>query len=193
MKNLYNKIFTKLILLIIFRFFESLEKIDFVLIKKSSSFPYIKKGSDLDVLTTNLVLFENEINKFLPKYKLINLKTIHKSLDHYQFDIFLGKIFFIKLDIISSKFNMNGLKNCELFLEQTLSNKKIFTFRFFLKNFKVFIPSSFDEVIIRYLEFQKYPNKTHHKDYINSQKSYIFDEINKEYSQFLNKPIRRYS
>ena len=97
MRNLFNKIITKLILLIIFRFLQSIQKINFVLIKKSSSFPYIKKGSDLDILTKDIELFENEITKYFSKYKKINLKIIYKSQSQCQFDIFLGKNFFYKI------------------------------------------------------------------------------------------------
>ena len=193
MQNIFSKILTKLILFLVFRFFESIKNIRFVLIRKSSFFPYIKQGSDLDILTSNLELFENEISKFINKYKKVNLKIIHKSSNHYQFDIFLGKIFFFKIDLISPKYCLNDLNNSEIFLEQILNRKKIFTFRYLLKSYKIFIPSNLDEIILRYLEFQNYPHKVHHKDYINSQSESIFEEINIEYSEFLKQPIKRIS
>ncbi len=188
MRNLFKNIFT---LVVIFRFFESINRLNFVLIRKSSTFPNIKQGSDLDILTTNIQLIENEINKFLTKYKKINLKTIYKSSNHCHFDLFFGKVFIIKLDIFTPGFNLNEIENSEKFLEQILSKKEIYNFRFLLNDYKVFIPSDLDEVILRYLEFHKNPYKIHHKEYVNSQKNLIFTEINKRYSQFLKKPIKK--
>ena len=73
MLNIFKNFISGLLLSRIYNFLSSDINTNYVLIKKSSNFPKIKYGSDLDILTTNLESFIKEVKEYLETIRWINL------------------------------------------------------------------------------------------------------------------------
>tara|TARA_B100000902_G_C27301893_1_gene913305 strand:- start:2191 stop:2769 length:579 start_codon:yes stop_codon:yes gene_type:complete len=191
MRNIFKKIITYRILSILYSFLNTNNNLDYVLIKKNINFPFIDKGSDLDILTHDLKQFEYDFKKFIGKKLKKYIYYEFKSSDKLHIDFFLGKYFFLKLDLIDLNHNLKNINDSKKFLKNALEGKKVFAYRFLLKKYTIFTPNLSDEVILRNNEYENYPHKIHHKEFINLQKDDYLKEINKKYSSFLINPIKK--
>lgn len=193
MLSLFKKIITSLLLRRIYEFLSSNENLNYVLLKKSSSFPQIKFGSDLDILTNDSKIFIKEFTKFAKKMMGLKLSNIIKSKSHTHIDIYYKKFHILKLDLIDTSHNLDYIKDTKNFLNNIITNQEVYTYKFLLKKYKISVPIIFDDLIIRMNELNTYPHKDQHKEFINSQNDAILLHINETYSKFLRKPIQKYN
>ena len=192
MLSIFKNVITVFLLRRIYEFLSSNENLNYVLLKKSSSFPKIKFGSDLDILTKDSKIFVKEVTKFAKKIIWVKLNHVIKSKSHTHIDIYYKKFHILKLDLIDTTHGLEHINDADNFLNNIITNQEVYTYRFFLKKYNISTPNIFDEVVVRVNELETYPHKAQHKEFINLQNDDILLYINKTYSQFLRNPIQKY-
>ena len=192
MLSIFKNVITVFLLRRIYEFLSSNENLNYVLLKKSSSFPKIKFGSDLDILTKDSKIFVKEVTKFAKKIIWVKLNHVIKSKSHTHIDIYYKKLHILKLDLIDTTHGLEHINDADNFLNNIITNQEVYTYRFFLKKYNISTPNIFDEVVVRVNELETYPHKAQHKEFINLQNDDILLYINKTYSQFLRNPIQKY-
>ena len=192
MLNIFKKFISGLLLSRIYNFLSSDINTNYVLIKKSSNFPKIKYGSDLDILTTNLESFIKEVKEYLETIRWINLKIINKSHSHIHINFYFIKFFIVKLDLIDTNYNFIHIKEPNIFLKNIFTNPENYLFRYFFKKYNILIPNIYDEIVIRMNELETHPHKHHHEEFINLQENETLLHINNSYARYLKQPIRKY-
>jgi hypothetical protein len=192
MLSIFKNVITLLLLRRIYEFLSSNENLNYVLLKKSSSFPKIKFGSDLDILTKDSKIFIKEVTKFAKKIIWVNLNHVIKSKSHTHIDIYYKKLHILKLDLIDTTHGLDHINDADNFLNNIITNQEVYTYRFFLKKYNISTPNIFDEVVIRVNELETYPHKAQHKEFINLQNDDTLLYINDTYSKFLRNPIQKY-
>ena len=192
MLNIFKNFISNLLLSRIYTFLSSDINSKYVLMKKSSKFPNIKYGSDLDILTLNLDSFIQELKEDLETIRWVNLKLINKSGSHIHINFYFMKFLIVKLDLIDTNFNLMHINEPNIFLKNIFTNSENYLFRYFFKKYNILIPNIYDEIVIRINELETYPHKHHHEEYINLQENETLLHINNSYARFLKQPIRKY-
>ncbi len=192
MLNIFKNFISNLLLSRIYTFLSSDINSKYVLMKKSSKFPNIKYGSDLDILTLNLDSFIQELKEDLETIRWVNLKLINKSGSHIHINFYFMKFLILKLDLIDTNFNLMHINEPNIFLKNIFTNSENYLFRYFFKKYNILIPNIYDEIVIRINELETYPHKHHHEEYINLQENETLLHINNSYARFLKQPIRKY-
>ena len=186
---MFKKIIQIYLLKEIYNFFVENQNISYVLIKKNSNFPNLKTGSDLDLLVDDLSLFVKTVEDYFSKKILININKLEKSETNINLDFYYRKNFLYKLDLVSNLNNFKHLNHPSKFLDHIFQNYILFSYKFFNRNYYIKIPSESNDIIIRYLEFKKYPEKLHHYYFLKSKDSILISEINRDYKEYLNENI----
>lgn len=182
-KGLYKSATQKKHLNHIYTFFKEIKNLDYIMIKKSISFPNITQGSDFDLY----------VNK---KSKFISLAIIYfEKLDNYRIDeieidkqkthldLYFKNKFIYKFDLIDSAHEVT-MFNKSFFLD-ALENKEKYKFEYMGKKMVINIPNPNYENLIRFVELRKFPEKAHHDEYLNN--------LNIEESVILKKMITKYT
>tara|TARA_B100001057_G_C22823446_1_gene940386 strand:+ start:249 stop:815 length:567 start_codon:yes stop_codon:yes gene_type:complete len=173
----------------IFNLFVENQDQRYVLVKKNSNFPNLKTGSDLDLLVDDLSLFVRTVEDYFSKKILININKLEKSETNINLDFYYRKNLLYKLDLVSNLNNFKQLNNPSKFLDHMFENYTLFKYKFFYRKYAIKVPSESNDIIIRYLEFKKYPQKLHHYNFLKSKDSNLITQINRDYKEYLNESI----
>jgi hypothetical protein len=149
---------------------------NYVVIRRSSEFPKIKQGSDIDILTTELnknykIIQNLNLNIFTKKPIIINDNV--KQIDLYLDGNFFVKLNFTNLVIDNNKFSLhqNLTKNIIKNREETENN-----------NIKFYIPNKIDDIAIRYCEY-KNKDKLKHLGFVKKS-NILFNKLNEDIKKY---------
>jgi len=157
----------KLNTFIILNFLNQLDQNSYCLIKKSIDFPNLKIESDLDIVVKDETIFEENLHSYFDSFENINILKIKENDINSQFDLYIDNKFYLKFDIYFEKFESKNTKLKKNFFDQIFDNPEKLKINL-NNNFIVIVTPAIEfELLIRLLEYLKYPTKTHHKYFIN--------------------------
>ena len=175
----------------IYNFLNKNSDFTYVLIKKDLKFPYVDLQSDFDIITKNIELFEKNLNNYFSQITNYTLRSNKKGLEKIHLDILYKKKFLYKFDLISSIAENSVTQNNTNLVSLIVNEKCLFSFNFLFKRYSVSIPLLELETIIRLIELDNFPEKKHHKDFIDNQSKLTIRNINNRYSDFLKNNISK--
>ena len=168
LKRKYIKIKKKLLLFlskkkhltIIYSFFNTIISEEYILIKKSVKFPHIPQGSDFDLYVSDEDEFSKLVVNYFKKFDNYEIIFTESTIGSIQLDLLFKEKFVYKFDLFDST-HLPNLFN-KSFLEDSLSKKIIHYFQYKNKEMRINIPSIPYENLIRFVEYEMYPEKIHH-------------------------------
>lgn len=150
----------------IFSFFNTLIDEQYCLVKKASNFPNLNYGDDIDLVVENIDSFKNKFIEFFSKYDDYFIDTTSDKNNKLQFDLKKNNNLIIKFDLHFKKYDSPKFRIKKNFYADLFSNLKNYSFFINNKKFLILVPVSSFELLIRLLEYAKYPHKKHHKKFI---------------------------
>ena len=155
-------------------FFYNLRDLKYVIIKLKPYFPNYYEKSDIDILCENNKKFAQRILYIGNKFISNNFKIeVEDTEEHTHIDFYYNDILDFRFDINKKIPEFDNIKISQYYLYSIIDNRKYLTKNFDKKKYKIFIPATLDEMIIRYLEYlQLYktrPDKVKHLDYVNQK------------------------
>jgi len=153
-------------------FFSVLETIPYVLVKKSKSFPDYHTGQDADIFCYNKREVVRKIlgvgNGYLSDGYVIKTEGI--SPDHCQVDFVHNNVLVFKFDIFTAFPEYEKLSIKNHYFNSIIEGAVGVKCKFRDKKYHLYVPSSVDDLLIRYFEYLEYydrrPDKLKHLDYI---------------------------
>lgn len=173
-----NQIISELELSKLLGFLEHINDLNYCLIKKPIFFPKIYYGSDLDFLVENKSEFMKIVLDYFYKLDAKYSFDISKNTSsNIHLDIFDNRLLVLRLDIVFNRVDQGTLKIKKNILKNIFEETKDFHFKINNKILTVKEASLNFEILIRSIEYSKFPNKKHHKRFINLHKSHLKNHI----------------
>ena len=155
-------------------FLEQIKILKYCLIKKPILFPKINYGSDLDFVVENKSEFMKIVIDYFEKIdSKYNFKITKKTFSNIHFDIFEDRLLVLRLDIVFNRIDPGTLRVKKNILDNILKETKVLDFKLNNKVLNIKVPSLNFELLVRSIEYSKFPNKTHHKKFINLHKPHL--------------------
>lgn len=153
----------------------------YVLIKKDLNFPKVKRGSDFDIYTEDLSGFIDKIEQFYKSKNNYKLTRNKIDLDKEHIDLLYNEHFMFKFDLcgLSSQSKIYNDK----FIKKVIDTSSIQNFRFVYR-FKVRLPSNSMDLMVRIFEYYQYPDKLHHKNFIENINNKVYEETSKQIENY---------
>jgi len=191
-----NKIISESELLKLLGFLAQINNLNYCLIKKPILFPKIHYGSDLDFVVENKYEFMKTVMDYFDKIDVkYNYKITKKTLSNIHLDIFDDQLLVLRLDIVFNRIELGTLKVKKNILDKIFENTKDFEFKLYNKALIIKEANLNFEILIRSIEYNKFPNKKHHKRFINLHKPHLKNNskffnsyFDVEFIRFLKKP-----
>jgi len=150
-------------------FFSKLEKENYTIVKLSDNFPNYFNGDDLDIFCENIDSFSQKIltigNKYIKKNNC-EVRIRQKNDTHYHIDFIFDKKLDLRFDLYNKLPSYKNLKLKNNLFGTILKNKT----KKQQDNYFIYVPSSNEEMILRYVEFlewfDKRPDKIKHLNFI---------------------------
>lgn len=176
-KNIFWRLLSIFHLLSIYSFFTEVSNDGYVLIKKDLNFPKVKIGSDFDIYTEDLSGLIDKIEKFYKSKKNYILTRNKINSENEHIDLFYKKRFIFKFDLygLSYKSKIHNDK----FIKKVIETSSIHNFRFIYR-YKVRLPSSNMDLMVRIFEYYQYPKKLHHKNFIENINNKAYEETSRQ-------------
>ncbi len=188
---MFNLYFQYRTLFHIYKLLDECANLEYVLIKKDKSFPLIGLQSDFDIITTNMDVFVEKVLYYFSLISNYKIKVNEKNPNKIHIDIFNREKFLYKFDLNSNIENNRITKNNSDLISLAINEKYVYSFQFLFKSFVVNIPKLEIETLFRLIEHDCFPEKKHHKIFIDVQKESTITNINANYSNFLKNKISR--
>jgi len=155
-------------------FLEQIKNLKYCLIKKPILFPKIYYGSDLDFVVENKSEFMKIVIDYFEKIdSKYSFKITKKTFSNIHFDIFEDRLLVLRLDIVFNRIDPGTLRVKKNILDNIFKETKVLDFKLNNKVLNIKLPSLNFELLVRSIEYSKFPNKTHHKKFINLHKPHI--------------------
>ena len=156
---------------------ELLHKENVVIIRMTDEFPNYETYSDIDVIGHDLKTFKKNMwFKFLKYYKSrkFDLKESVTPF-HCHFDFFPPgfRQLDLMIDFMPTLECYDDLGIKPTFYDDIISRARTIE----RSGFEVKVPDFVDDLVLRYLEYRVKPEKTKHRDYVNTNKSQDFFRI----------------
>lgn len=138
---------------------------NFCVIKLDSDFPKLRKYQDLDIVTSDIQNFKNNIFQFFSsdQYSISITKDTNNQI---HFDLKYYNEFIFRFDVYFNKYESKYFILKKNFYKDLLDSSEIFKLEFNKKYFEFHVPNLEYELLIRVLELKKFPKKIHHKKFI---------------------------
>ena len=94
-----------------------------------------------------------------------NFKITKKTFSNIHFDIFEDRLLVLRLDIVFNRIDPGTLRVKKNILDNIFKETKVLDFKLNNKVLNIKVPSLNFELLVRSIEYSKFPNKTHHKIY----------------------------
>jgi hypothetical protein len=182
-KSLYKSATQKKHLNHIYIFFKEIKNHDYILIKKSKSFPNITQGSDFDLYVNKKSKFISLTKSYFEKLDNYRIDEIEIKKQKTHLDLYFKNKFIYKFDLIDSTHEIS-MFNKSFFLD-ALESKVKYNFVYKGKKMVINLPDSNYENLIRFVESREFPEKVHHYEYL--------DNLNTEEAVILKKMITKYT
>ena len=130
-----------------------------IFLSKSIKFPNIPQGSDFDLYVFDEDEFSKLVVDYFEKFDDYEIIFTESTIGSVQLDLLFKGKFVYKFDLFDST-HLPNLFN-KSFLEDSL-NKKLFIISNLKKKMRINIPLNAYENLIRFVEYQMYPEKIHH-------------------------------
>ncbi len=150
----------------IFNFFNTLVDEQYCLVKKATNFPNLYYGDDLDIVVGNVESFKYKFIKFFSMYDEYLIETNSNKDNKLQIDLKKDNTLILKFDLQFNKYESGKFRIKKNFYADLFLILNKFVFYINNKKFEILIPINSFELLIRLLEYAKYPNKKHHKKFI---------------------------
>lgn len=161
----------------------------FCLVKIPKEFPRCRKGGDLDLFCYNIDSFGKRLLNLGQKdIRLLNIEIEISKVthDHWHIDFMDKKLIEFRFDLYGSIPHYRNIRIKSALFESIIENAVPLCRKWGELSYELYVPSTIDDMIIRYLEYCEYyresTDKIHHLDYIQSfikQENYRIDFFEK--------------
>lgn len=176
-KNILLRLLSMFHLLSIYSFFTEVSNERYVLIKKDLNFPKVKIGSDFDIYTEDVSGLINKIEKYYKSKKNYTLTRNKINLDNEHLDLFYKQRFLFKFDLYGLSYQ-SKVHN-DKFIKKVIETSSIHNFKFMYR-YKVRLPSSNMDLMVRIFEYYQYSEKLHHKKFIENINNTAYEETSRQ-------------
>ena len=189
-------------------FFENLNNLNYILVKKPDHFPNYYVGSDLDIICNDKKTLIQRIliagNKYVENHNYEIKVSSNEKTKHTKVDFYFENEIEIRFDIHENLPKFKKINVRKDYIHPLLTNKKELVIE---DEFTIYIPSYIDELTLRYIEyfewFEKRPDKIKHLEYIEKhiankgEREKFFDYLHRYIKMTdtndISKPEKRYS